>query len=197
MTRVDGRFELRRFRGRGKSGWAGVLGAFGEVVVEARWRKSSVKSGSSQPEVLVSGDGVPAIRFLTVGPGRPTLRNARLTVGGEPVPVAFDRKGLSNTARALTFTCRERAYTYVAESWDRGGTLSRTGVVVSVRRGKSPSGRGNSALGTVEGAADAVDLALAALFVAVDTQELTTAGAVAHVLGRALNPRSPEPVSTG
>ncbi|AZS87015.1 hypothetical protein ELQ87_24240 [Streptomyces griseoviridis] len=192
---TDHHFELRPFRAKGTHGWRGVLGEFGEVTVEVRRRQRSVKAGSRQSEVRVHGDGVPEILFLTVGPARPTLRNARLTVGGEAVPVAFDGRGLRNTARALRFTCRERAHTYVAESWDRGGTLSRSGVVVSVRRGKSPTGKGMSGLGTVEGVADATDLALAALFEAVDRQELTTSGAVASVLGRVLNPRSPEPVS--
>ncbi|MFJ2818337.1 MULTISPECIES: hypothetical protein [unclassified Streptomyces] len=188
-------FELRPFFGKRQHGRKGVVGDFGEVTVEVERKSPSVKAGSRQTEVHVYGEKMPEVRYQTVGPGRPTLRNARLAVDGNSVHLDFNAKGLTNTARALRIAYQDRTYEYVAESPGGGGTLTRPGVTITVTRRKNTVGKGMSSLGSVTGAADAVDLALAVLFEEVDTVELTISGAVSGALGRLLNPRSNEPVA--
>ncbi|MCX4882818.1 MULTISPECIES: hypothetical protein [unclassified Streptomyces] len=186
-------FELRPFFGKQRHGRQGPVGAFGEVTVEAKRKKPSVKAGSRQLEVRLYGEQMPDVHYQTVGPGRPTLRNARLTVGGNSVGLTFNSKGFRNASRALRLVYQERSYEYVAAKLERGGTLARSGVVVSITRGKNTAGKGTSSFGVVTGEADAVDLALAILFEEVDTLELTTSGAVSSAVNRLLNPRSNEP----
>jgi hypothetical protein len=136
---------------------------------------------------------MPVVSYQTVGPGRPTIRNARLTIDGDLVKLDFNSKGLRNTSRALRLTYQGRRYEYVAARLAEGGTLTRTGVLISLTRGKNSAGKGMSSFGAVTGEADAVDLALAILFEEVDTLELTTSGGVSAALNRLLNPRSNEP----
>jgi hypothetical protein len=186
------RFELRPFFGKRQHGRKGVVGTFGEVTVEASRKKPSVKAGSRQLEVRLHGEQMPEVHYQTVGPGQPTLRNARITIDGHSVQLNFNGKGFRNVSRALKLTHQERSYEYVAARLERGGTLARPGVLISITRGKNTAGKGTSSFGVVTGAADAVDLALAILFEEVDTLELTTSGAVSGALNRLLNPRSNE-----
>ncbi|MFJ9540569.1 hypothetical protein ACIRPX_25295 [Streptomyces sp. NPDC101225] len=186
-------FELKPYYNKERHGRKGLVGTFGEVTVEATRKKSSVKTGSRQLQVLLHGEKMPAVSYRTLGPGRPTIRNARLTIDGDPVQLDFNIKGIRNTSRALRLTYRERSYEYVAAKLERGGKLARSGVLISITRRRNNKSKGPSSHGVVTGEADAVDLALAILLEEVDTLELTTSGAVSGALNRLLNPRSNEP----
>ncbi|WP_428934662.1 hypothetical protein [Streptomyces sp. ACT015] len=189
---TDVRFELRPFFGRGVHGRAGVVGGVGRVTVEVVRRKKSGRAGPPQSDVRVSGDGVPDVVYQPLWTSRPTIRNARLSVGGAPVRLAFNRRAVRNEARGLTFEAAGRAYRYVAGKGGWGGTLTRDGVVVALTLGKNPAGQGMSSFGEVTGPADGTDLALAALFEEVDTLEITVTGAVTGVVHRMLTPRVSE-----
>ncbi|NBE54035.1 hypothetical protein [Streptomyces boluensis] len=192
---TDFRFELRPFHRKRHSGREGLVGAFGAVAVEATWRKQSIRAGSRQLEVRLFGDHMPQVVYRTVGPGRPTLRNARLTIDGHAVQLTFNRGALSNASRALKLQYQDRSYAYVAAKSGKGGALSRPGVLITLARRDGSTGKGKNTFGTVTGNADVVDLALAVLFEEIDTLELTTSGAVSGALNRLLNPRSNEPVT--
>ncbi|MFG2968555.1 hypothetical protein ACGFZS_35345 [Streptomyces sp. NPDC048288] len=187
-------FELTPFFEKKRRGRRGVVAAFGELTVTAVRKKPGLKSGHKQLEVQVLGDRIPEIVYQTVGPGRPTLRNARLRIDGNPAKLTFNTKAFRNASRALHITCeRERSYEYVAARLGMGGTLTRPGVLVSLTRDKNPTGKGMSSFGTVTGEADALDVALAVLFEEVETLELTASGAVSGVVQRILYSGSNEP----
>ncbi|MFJ8947696.1 hypothetical protein ACIRG4_31380 [Streptomyces sp. NPDC102395] len=181
-------FELDPFTKKGRRGRRGNVGEFGEVIVEAGYRKPSIAAGHRQLEVRLYGDQMPDVLYRTVGPGRPRIKNARLTVSGSPARLSFNSKGIRNSQRALSLTVEGRLYEYVAANLEKGGILTRPGVSVSLRRGKSSTGKGSSSLGTAVGEVDAVDLALAVIFEEVDTLELTTSGAMSDAINRLLNP---------
>ncbi|MGW3494268.1 hypothetical protein [Streptomyces sp. NPDC001020] len=186
-------FELRPFFHKVEHGRKGTVGPFGDVTVEAERKKPSVKAGSRQLEVRLYGDQMPEVVYRTVGPGRPTLKNARLTIDGNPAQLDFNTKALRSAARALKLTYQGRSYEYSVAGFEKGATLRRSDVLITLTRGKNSAGKGMSSFGTAIGDVDAVDLALAIVFEEVDTMELTPSGAVSGALNRLLNPRSNEP----
>ncbi|TGB06024.1 hypothetical protein [Streptomyces sp. MZ04] len=185
-------FELKPFFRKTEHGRQGVVGAFGEVTVEAERKKRSIRTASRQLEVRLHGEQMPEVVYRTVGPGRPTLKNAVLAVDGHSVQLEFNSKAIRNTSRALKLSYQERLYEYIVTGFDKGAALRRPGVLISLTRGKNTAGKGMSTFGTVSGEADAVDLALAVIFEEVDTQELTTSGAASEAVNRLLNPRANE-----
>lgn len=185
-------FELRPFFREGERGREGVVGPFGNASVAARYRKPSIKAAHGQHEVRLHGERMPQVVYQTVGPGRPTLHNARLTVDGHPVDFSFNSRALRNTSRALRLTYRDYSYEYVVTGFARGATLSRSGVRIRLTFGRNPAGLGVSTFGTVTGEAVAADLALALIFEEVDTLELTVPGAVTESLTRVFFPRTHE-----
>lgn len=194
-------FELEWYRGKKLPGHAekvhgltGTVGAFGDVTVEVEWRKPGLKGGHRQYETRLYGERMPDVVFRTVGPPKPSLRNARFDVAGERVPLDYNAKALRNKDRALRMTCQGRSYEYVVAGFERGATLSRPGVEITMTRGKNPRGKGHGSFGTVTGAAeaDALDLALAIVFEHIETRELTTSDRVSGLLGKVLDPRPGE-----
>lgn len=191
---ADFQFELLRYTRKKVRGHKGTVGPFGEVTVEAEWRKGSIKTAHRQLEVRLCSEQMPEVVYRTIGPGRPMLRNARLLVNGELAQLTFNSRALRNKARALNITCGERSYEYSVTRLAKGATLSRPGAEVAFTRGKNPQGKWGC-FGTVSGEADALDLALAIVFEDVDTVELTTTGHAAEAIHRFLNPRSNEPIA--
>ncbi|MGW2823262.1 hypothetical protein ACWC24_20075 [Streptomyces sp. NPDC001443] len=185
-------FELHPFSRKEKNSRKAFIEAFGEVTVTKERRKRSPRTGFDQLTVSLQGELMPEIEYRTVGPGRPTLRSARLSVNGQPVPITFNSKAIRNTSRALRFSHHGRSYEYSVIGFDKGSTLSRPGVIVTVTRGISTTGKGMSSFGAVTGNADAVDLGLSLIFEEINTTELTTSGLVSDVLNRILNPRADE-----
>ncbi|MGI5393445.1 hypothetical protein [Streptomyces sp. CA-251251] len=191
---TDFSFELTPFFRKKVRGLHGVVGDFGEVTVEVERRKGFGRTPGVHCEVRLWGDQMPDVTYRTVGPGRPTLKNSRLTVDGHPCKMSYNSKALSSSARALQVTCKERVHEYCVTSHGRGATLRRIGVAVTLNRAKGNAGKGMSSFGAVRGEADSLDLALAVAFECVDTSELTTAGAVSETLNRLLySPRRNEP----
>ncbi|MFD5701238.1 hypothetical protein [Streptomyces lasiicapitis] len=171
----------------------GTVGPFGDVTVEVEGRKPALKGGHRQYEVRLYGERMPDVVYRTVGPARPSLKNARLDVDGERVPLAFDAKAVRNASRALRMTCRGRSYVYAVARFERGATLSRPGVEITTTRGTSSRGKGHAAtFGTATGDADAVDLALALVFEHIETRELTASDRWSALLGKVLDPRPEE-----
>ncbi|APY86967.1 hypothetical protein DCW30_30045 [Streptomyces alfalfae] len=190
MTEFE--FELTPFFHKARRGRQGVVGAFGDVTVEAEYRKRSIKTASRQLDVRMQGERLPGAIYRTIGPGRPTLRNATLAVDGQAVRLDFNARGIRNAARALRLTYQDRSYEYAVTGFDKGAVLRGPGTVVSLTRRKSGTGPGMSTVGAVTGEADPIGIALAILFEEVDTIELTTSGAASHALNRILNPRANE-----
>ncbi|WP_148663822.1 hypothetical protein [Streptomyces ambofaciens] len=191
---TDFSFELTPFFKKKVQGRSGIVGEFGEVTVEVERRKGFSKTPGIHCEVRLRGDKMPEVTYQTVGPGRPTLKNSRLTAAGHLCKMSYNTKGLTNASRALQVICQERVYEYCVTSHGKGATLRRPGVAVTLNRAKGSASRGTSSFGAVTGEADSLDLALAVVFECVDTLELTTAGAVSETLNRLLyNPRWNEP----
>ncbi|MEW2266359.1 hypothetical protein ACGF5T_00090 [Streptomyces sp. NPDC047853] len=191
---TDFSFELTPFFLKKVYGHSGVVGGFGEVTVEVERRKGFSKTPGVHCEVRLRGDRMPEVTYRTVGPGRPTLKNSRLTADGHLCEMSYNSKGLSNSSRALRLICQERVYEYCVTSHGKGATLRRPGVAVTLNRAKSTAGKGMSSFGAATGEVDSLDLALAVVFEGVDTLELTTVGAVSETLNRLLySPRRNEP----
>ncbi|WJV46906.1 hypothetical protein [Streptomyces flavofungini] len=195
MRVADFQFELEWYRGKKLPGHAakvhgltGTVGSFGDVTVEVEWRKPGLKGGHRQYETRLYGERMPDVVFRTVGPAKPCLRNARFDVAGERVPLDFNAKALRNKARALRMTCQGRPYEYVVAGFERGATLSRPGVEITMTRGKNPRGKGHVSFGAVTGEADTLDLALAIVFEHIETRELTASERVSGLIGRVLDP---------
>ncbi|MET9253176.1 hypothetical protein [Streptomyces sp. NPDC003717] len=190
---TEARFELAPYRQKKVHGRRGIVGDFGEVSYAVERRKGISKASGSHFEVRLHGAGMPAVTYTTIGPARPTLKNARLLVDGTPVELTFNSRGFRNSSRALHLTHEDRTYEYVVKRLGKEAVLTRPGVQVVLTRGTSTSGKGMSTYGTVAGDVDALDLALAIVFDGIDTLELTASGAVSETLNRLLNtPRSHE-----
>ncbi|MFD9069416.1 hypothetical protein [Streptomyces lasiicapitis] len=192
-------FELEWYRGRKLPGHAakvhglaGTVGPFGDVTVEVEWRKPGLKGGHRQYEVRLFGERMPDVVFRTVGPPRPCLKNARFDVAGERVRLDFNAKALRNSSRALRMTCQGREYEYAVARFERGATLSRPGVEITMTNGKASRGKESASFGAVTGDADAVDLALAIVFEHIETRELTASDRVFGLVGKVLDPRPGE-----
>ncbi|MER5299046.1 hypothetical protein ABT039_06225 [Streptomyces lasiicapitis] len=192
-------FELEWYRGRKLPGHAakvhglaGTVGPFGDVTVEVEWRKPGLKGGHRQYETRLYGERMPDVVYRTVGPPRPSLRNARFDVAGERVRLDFNAKALRNSSRALRMTCQGREYEYAVARFERGATLSRPGVEITMTNGKGSRGKESASFGAVTGDADAVDLALAIVFEHIETRELTASERVSGLLGKVLDPRPGE-----
>ncbi|WP_447038065.1 hypothetical protein [Streptomyces sp. DSM 118878] len=168
------------------------MGAFGDVTVEAEYRKRSIRTASRQLDVRMRGERLPGAVYRTIGPGRPTLRNANLAVDDRAVQLGFNARGIRNASRALRLTYQDQSYEYAVMGFDKGAVLRGPGTVVSLTRRKSSTGKGMSTVGVVTGEADPIGIALAILFEEVDTIELTTSGAASDALNRILNPRANE-----
>ncbi len=190
MTEFE--FELKPFFHKSRRGRQGVVGALGNVTVEAEYRKRSIRTASRQLEVCLRGERVPEAVYRTIGPGRPTLRNATLAIDGQAVGLGFNGRGISNASRALRLKYQDQAYEYTVTGFDKGAVLRGPSTVISLTRRKNSTGKGMSTVGTVTGEADPVGIALSILFEEVDTVELTTSGASSHALNRILNPRANE-----
>jgi hypothetical protein len=187
------RFELQPYSRKKTHGRRGLVGEFGDVSIEIERKKGFSRTSGIHLEVRLNGERLPDVVYRTVGPGRPTLKNARLSVDGEPVEMQFNSKGLRNASRCLQLSYRGRSYQYSVTRFEKGATLSRSGALVTMTRYKSSTGKGMSTFGTAAGDVDAVDLAIAIVFEGVDTLELTTTGAVSEALNKLLNtPRSNE-----
>ncbi|MFG3100133.1 hypothetical protein ACGFZL_06395 [Streptomyces sp. NPDC048182] len=187
-------FVLGAYRQQKVHGRTGIVGEFGEVTYTVERRKGAVRRSGPHYEVRLHGERVPEVLYRTIGPGRATLTNARLSVDGEPVSMMFNSRAFRSSSRALHLQYAERTYEYVVRGFERGSVLSRPGVQVVITHGKSPYGKGMSAFGTATGDADGIDLALAIVFEGVDTQELTPSGAVSDALNRLLLSSNETPV---
>lgn len=192
-------FELEWYRGKKLPGHTekvhgltGTVGPFGDVTVEVEWRKPGLKGGHRQYEVRLFGERMPDVVYRTVGPAKPSLRNARFDVAGERVPLDFNAKAFRNASRALRMTCQGRPYAYAVAGFERAATLSRPGAGITMTRGKNPRGGGSGSFGTATGDADALDLALAIVFEHIETQELTASDRISGLLNRVLDPRPGE-----
>ncbi|MDT0613582.1 hypothetical protein [Streptomyces lancefieldiae] len=189
------RFELSPFNYKKVHGRKGVVGDFGEVTLEVERRKGFSRESGIHSEVRLRGENLPDTVYRTVGPGQPTLKNARLLINGHRCEMRFNSKGFRNASRALKLTYRERSYEYSVTRFEKGATLSRPGSLVTLTHGKSSAAKGMSTFGTATGEVDSIDLALAIVFEGVDTLELTATGAVSETLNRLLNsPRRNEPI---
>ncbi|MBB5934682.1 hypothetical protein [Streptomyces zagrosensis] len=170
-------FELLPFTHPAHDGWTGPVGDFGVVTVHYE-RTVSPKEKIGQARLY--GDGFPDVLFRGSGPGMPTLHKAHMFVGGEPVELSYNARGLRRSARALRLTQGDRSHTYTSAGVGKEAELCRTGVKITVgpgRRVDDPH-KGLVTAGQVQGPADPVDLAIAIIFEAVDTSSLTLGGAM-------------------
>ncbi|WP_431043779.1 hypothetical protein ACQUSR_19070 [Streptomyces sp. P1-3] len=161
-------------------GRRGVIGELGEVAVE-HTDDRAYDGGAQRTRAQVRGAAVPAVVLTgrAVWGSAPSLDQAELTVDGAPVALEHNVMGAKNTARALRFSHAGHAYTYTVLPRSKGAELRRDGVRVLLEPVKGTGGR-RITRGTVEGPAEAVDVALAVLFEEVDTGLLSLKGAAAH-----------------
>ncbi|WEV27249.1 hypothetical protein OYE22_20120 [Streptomyces sp. 71268] len=170
-------FELLPFAHPDREGWTGQIGGYGIVTVHHELTKSR-KERTGQARLY--GDGFPDGLFRGLGPGKPSLDEPYMFIGGERVEVTYNARGLRPRDRALRLTQGERGYTYTSLGFGKSAELRRADVRVSVgpgRRVEEPTS-GFVCAGEVSGPADATDLAFALLFEAVDTASLTLGGAL-------------------
>ncbi|TGB06028.1 hypothetical protein [Streptomyces sp. MZ04] len=175
------KFELKPFRSEGRIGRKGILGDFGEVIVQ--YDRYSRKRRNVNGETRLFGDKLPDVSFKGSGPGMPvlkwsTLKESVLTMDSATASLVFNVNGLSNRARSLHISLMGREYQYCIGRMSRDATLSRDGVRVKIRMGEKIQGLGMTSVGEASGDFEAVDLALAIVFEEVNTSDLTATGAL-------------------
>lgn len=165
--------------GPGRIGRHGTVGTFGEITVE--------NPLGGRPDLnhlqraFTSGWGFPVAELTgREENARPSLERARLTLDTHPVQLTRNRKGLTDSARALRMSFREREYTYRTLGLMKGGELRRDDVRITCTVGRHIPDVGLATAGVAEGPVDPTDIALAVLFEQVDIDLL-------GVVGTALN----------
>ena len=157
------------------AGLSGDLGRFGSVTVEhcplylphEKGMSAARLSGPAFPETVFRG------KRRT---GLPSLTKAELTLAGRPAELRFNARALRKGDRALRISYEGREYVYSAEGLGKAKVLERAGVRVAVEPGQFVPAAGTMRAGSATGPVDAVDLAIAVVLEAVDTDVLTLGG---------------------
>lgn len=168
----DFTFELEPFENDAQWGMRGLIGPYGETMVfhvkpvKEHTRGAMLRThlvSEHLPETYVDGIGMG---------GRPSTVKATMQVGGVAGTLKYNSFGLRRTSRALHITYSGRLYTY---SYTKGLNveLSRSGAQVAIKTGRFVRGTGHYRNGSIQGAVDEVDLAIAIVFEAVDTGPLS------------------------
>ncbi|MET9362934.1 hypothetical protein ABZX93_18715 [Streptomyces sp. NPDC006632] len=188
----DVTFELRSYWTKTHLGIAGPAGPFGEVSTRESRPRLRSKLQLPYQGVELLGDAMPEAAYRSPGTKTECTPDSTLTVDGVAAEFDFNRRALRNTSRALHIAWGERRYTYTVLRVFRSFALERDGVRVAFQ--ERTEGKERVHAGSVTGAADAVDLAIAVLFQRVDTSALTSVGAVSMALDAVFSRGSGEPV---
>ncbi|WP_447038397.1 hypothetical protein [Streptomyces sp. DSM 118878] len=158
-----------------KAGLTGDLGRFGSVTVEYCPLYLPLEKGMSAARL--SGPALPEAIFRGKRrTGQPSLSKAELTLDGRPAELRFNSRALRKEDRALRISYEGREYVYSAEGLGKAKVLERAGVRVAVEPGQFVPAAGTMRAGSATGPVDAVDLAIAIVLEAVDTDVLTLGG---------------------
>lgn len=158
-----------------KAGFKAEVGRFGSVTVERCPLYRPLEKGMDT--VRLSGPAFPDTTFRGKRrSGQPSLSRAELTLAGRPAELRFNARALRKEDRALRISYESREYVYSAEGLGRAKVLERAGVQVTMEPGQYVPATGTVTAGTATGPADAVDLAIAIVLEAVDTDVLTLGG---------------------
>lgn len=158
------------------AGLTGDVGRFGSVTVERCPLYRPTEKGMDT--VRLSGPGFPETTFRGKRrSGQPSLSKAELTLAGRAAELRFNARALRKEDRALRISYDGREYVYSAEGLGKAKVLTRADVRVTMEPGQYvPAGAGTKRTGTATGPVDAVDLAVAIVLEAVDTDVLTLSG---------------------
>ncbi|MGW7272959.1 hypothetical protein ACWGH5_20810 [Streptomyces sp. NPDC054864] len=157
------------------AGFRAEVGRFGSVTVERCPLYRPLEKGMDT--VRLSGPAFPDTTFRGKRrSGQPSLSRAELTLAGRPAELRFNARALRKEDRALRISYESREYVYSAEGLGRAKVLERAGVRVTMEPGQYVPAAGTITAGTATGPADAVDLAIAIVLEAVDTDVLTLGG---------------------
>ncbi|MEV0125027.1 hypothetical protein AB0I16_26420 [Streptomyces sp. NPDC050703] len=158
------------------AGLSGDVGRFGNVTVERCPLYRPAEKGMDT--VRLSGPGFPETIFRGKRrSGQPSLSRAELTLAGRPAELRFNARALRKEDRALRISYEGREYVYSTEGLGKAKVLTRADVRVAMEPGQYvPAGAGTKRTGTATGPVDAVDLAVAVVLEAVDTDVLTLSG---------------------
>ncbi|WP_367041994.1 hypothetical protein [Streptomyces sp. Je 1-332] len=160
-----------------KAGFKADVGRFGSVTVERCPLYRPLEKGKGMDTVRLSGPAFPDTTFRGKRrSGQPSLSRAELTLAGRPAELRFNARALRKEDRALRISYESREYVYSAEGLGRAKVLERAGVRVTMEPGQYVPATGTVTAGTATGPADAVDLAIAIVLEAVDTDVLTLGG---------------------
>ncbi|MFI6087248.1 hypothetical protein [Streptomyces sp. NPDC051218] len=158
-----------------KAGFTADVGHFGSVTVERCPLYRPLEKGLDT--VRLSGPAFPDTTFRGKRrSGQPSLSRAELTLAGRPAELRFNARALRKEDRALRISYESREYVYSAEGLGRAKVLERAGVRVTMEPGQYVPATGTVTAGTATGPVDAVDLAIAIVLEAVDTDVLTLSG---------------------
>lgn len=173
----DFTFELEPFENGAQRGKRGIVGPFGDVMVF--YVKPVRQQSQAMPRTELVAERLPQTSVTGVGAGgRPSLTRAVMEVGDVAVTLKYNSFGIRRASRALHITYANRDYTYTyTTSMDI--ELRREGARVAIKRGRFVQGVGRYRTGSVHGAVDEVDLAIAIVFEAVDTDSLSLGTALA------------------
>jgi hypothetical protein len=174
------KFELMPYKSStkkegSKAGLSGDVGHFGSVTVERSTLYRPLEKGMDT--VRLSGPAFPETTFRGKRrTGQPSLFKAELTLAGRHAELRFNVRALRKEGRALRISYEGRKYVYSAEGLGKAKVLEREGVRVTMEPGQYVPAAGTVSVGTAVGSADAVDLAIAIVLEAVDTDVLTLGG---------------------
>lgn len=187
-------FELRHRYSTGHatprdriSFWGGEVGGLGTVeLVLPALELVPVHERSTHIGALVTGESVPPSSFVGWPySGRPRLAEGRLSVAGRDA--AFERNAwrADKEGRALRIWAVGREYTYLERQDKRHHALVRDEAKVEMARSSWREPKVLS--GSVQGAADSVDISLAILFEGVYARDLSLRGALISAPGRIMD----------
>lgn len=174
----DFTFELEPFENGTQRGKRGTVGSFGDVMV---FYVKPVRQQQSQlmPRTELVAERLPQTSVTGVGTGgRPSLTRAAMEVDGVAGTLKYNAFGIRRASRALHIGYADRHYTYTYTK-SMAIELRREGAHVAIKRGRFVPGVGRYRAGSAQGAVDEIDLAIAIVFEAVDTDSLSLGTALA------------------
>ncbi|PSJ26999.1 hypothetical protein B7P34_19930 [Streptosporangium nondiastaticum] len=142
------------------------------------WDSSSPRREAGWRTVNVEGQALPHTALMGRDfSGQPTLPDSTLRLGIKSTKLKVRNLGLTKSARAVHFSIADRNYVLKSAGAYGNVAVQREDVQVYFRQADDVvdcyRAQRKSTLGTVEGPADATDLAIALLFTEVDTYSFT------------------------
>lgn len=168
-------FELEPIESSERRGYRGDVGPFGGV--EAFVERTQGRRPPTR-QAHLEGEQFPETLFSGGAHTQPSLDGGWLKVDGTMADLELIVKGIRRGARWLEIGHRDRSYTYRSGGYGTDARLTREGAIVSFTKGRLAGRVGRTRIGQAEGEVDAVDLAIATVLEVVDTEAMSTTGAL-------------------